>query len=341
MSAAAQVRTASATTKTSSAQRARGRAYLNQASSSRIIVPAYEAKLWAFVSQVECERGDGISKEEGFVIAEGLRLYYVSRGAGVPVVLLHGNAGFTYDYSAVMHSLAERGYRAIAFDRPGHGQSERPGDGIATARIQSGLIHEALRKLEVERPIMVGHSWGGILVLSYALQYETDVSGIVLLAPATYPEEEQFAATKALIEIPGLGDLILRMSSPIIDWEIRRNLERAFSPDEVPAEYLELATAVWNRPGQIKAIVQDEAVFGPTAEELSHRYGEVRAPTVIITGDSDLLVSPQRHAYPLHRAISHSQLIVLPETGHMLPHTRPEAVLDAIGIVSAQASVRG
>jgi pimeloyl-ACP methyl ester carboxylesterase len=256
----------------------------------------------------------------------------------VPVVLLHGNAGFTHDYSAVMHSLAERGYRALAFDRPGHGQSERPWSGLATAEAQSSLIHEALKKLEVERPIMVGHSWGGILTLSYALQYETEISGIALLAPATYPEKEQFAAPKALIEIPGLGDLILRMSKPIIDWEIRRNLERAFSPDEVPEEYLELATAIWNRPEQIKAIVQDEAVFNPTAEELSHRYSEVRVPTVIMTGDSDLLVNPERHAYPLHRAISHSRLIVLSGTGHMLPHTRPEAVLDAIEIVRSQAS---
>lgn len=293
------------------------------------------------MSRVECERSLHISKDEGFVSVEGLRLYYVSHGAGLPVVLLHGNAGFTHDYSAVIDSLAERGYRAIAFDRPGHGQSEREGNGIATALDQSRLIHQALQKLGVERPIMVGHSWGGILILSYALQYETEISGIVLLAPAIYPEEEQFATQKALIEIPGLGDLIIKMSSPIIDWEIRRNLERAFSPDEVPKEYLELATAIWNRPGQIKAIVQDEAVFSPTAEKLSHRYTEVRVPTVIITGDSDLLVNPERHAYPLHRAISHSKLIVLPETGHMLPHTRPEAVLDAIEIVSAQVSSRG
>lgn len=279
-----------------------------------------------------------ISDTGGFVTIEGLRLHYVSRGAGVPVVLLHGNAGFTHDYSAVINFLVERGYRALAFDRPGHGQSERPMQGVTTAWVQSRLIREALRKLEVERPIMVGHSWSGVLVLAHALQYETEISGIVLLAPATYPEEDQFAAPRVLIEIPGLGNLIIRMSSPLIDREIRRNLERAFSPDEVPLEYLELATATWNRPGQIKAIVQDEAVFSPTAEELSRRYSEVRVPIVIVTGDSDLLVSPERHAYPLHRAISHSKLIVLPATGHMLPHIRPETVLEAIEMVRAQSS---
>jgi pimeloyl-ACP methyl ester carboxylesterase len=279
-----------------------------------------------------------ISRDGEFVVVEGLRLHYVSEGTGTPVVLVHGNAGFTHDYSAVMRSLAEHGYRALAFDRPGHGQSERPLDEIATAEVQARLIHEALLKLKVERPIMVGHSWGGVLVLAYALRYEADISAVVLLAPATYPEAEHFDAQRALIKIPGLGDLIIRMSSPLIEREIRRNLERAFSPDEVPSNYLELATAIWNRPGQIKAIVQDESDFSPTALSLSHRYGEIRVPTIIVTGDSDLLVKPELHAFPLHNTIKHSGLIVLNKTGHMLPHTRPEAVLEAVQIVRAQSS---
>jgi pimeloyl-ACP methyl ester carboxylesterase len=272
------------------------------------------------------------------VSVEGLRLHHVSEGAGAPVVLLHGNAGFTHDYSAVMRSLAARGYRALAFDRPGHGQSERPKKELATAAVQARLIRQALLELEVEKPIMVGHSWGGMLVLSYALQYASTISAIVLLAPAVYPEEEQFAAQKALVEIPGLGDLIIRMSSPLIDWEIRRNLARAFSPDETPADYLELATTIWNRAEQIKAILQDEADFSLSATALSRRYDEIQTPTLIITGDSDLLVNPQKHAFPLHGAIARSKLIVLPQTGHMIPQTRPEAVLDALQIVSAECS---
>jgi pimeloyl-ACP methyl ester carboxylesterase len=282
-----------------------------------------------------------ISGNGDFVVVEGLRLHYVSRGTGVPVVLLHGNAGFTHDYSAVMTCLSGHGYRAMAFDRPGHGHSERPEDEIATAEVQARLLHEALLQLGIERPIMVGHSWGGVLVLAYALQYSVEISAVVLLAPATYPEAERFDAQKALIEIPGLGDLIIRMSSPIIEREIRRNLERAFSPDEVPPDYLELATTIWNRPGQVKAIVQDESDFSPTALSLSHHYGEIRVPTIIVTGDSDMLVNPEIHAFPLHKTIKHSRLIVLSDTGHMLPHTRPEAVLEAIQLVNAQASLIG
>ncbi|HKC63607.1 MAG TPA: alpha/beta hydrolase [Pyrinomonadaceae bacterium] len=285
------------------------------------------------------EQSFRISDAGKFVTIEGLRLHYVSLGSGSAVVLLHGNAGFTHDFSRVLPAIAERGYRAIAFDRPGHGQSERPSNGLATAEFQFKLIRKALRRLKIEKPILVGHSWSAILVLAYALKYEKEISGIVLLAPAAYPEEEQFAAQKALIEIPGLGDLILKVSSPFISREIRQNLERAFSPDEVPADYLELATATWNTPDQIKAIVQDEANYSPAAEELSLRYSEIRTPTVIVTGDSDLEVNPEQHALPLHDAIKHSRLIVLPATGHMIPHTRPDAVIDAVELVRAQSSL--
>ena len=274
------------------------------------------------------------SRKGEFVTVEGVRLHYVSVGRGTPVVLLHGNAGFTHDYSAVMTLLARRGFRALAFDRPGHGRSERPEDGATTADVQARLIRLALLALEVEQPIMVGHSWGGLLILAYALQYRTDTAGLVLLAPAIYPERDEFTTSKTLVGIPGLGNLLIRMSKLFINWEIKRTLDRAFSPDEVPSKYLELATTIWNRPEQVRAIVEDEADFGLSAEGVSSRFGEIRAPTVIVTGDVDHLVKPEVHSFPLHKAIPHSRLVVLPGTGHMLPQTRPEAVLEAIETLS-------
>jgi pimeloyl-ACP methyl ester carboxylesterase len=273
-----------------------------------------------------------------FVSVKGLRLHYVSLGAGRAVMLLHGNAGFAQDFSLVMPALAEKGFRAIAFDRPGHGKSERPVNEEATVALQADLIREALRELRVEKPILVGHSWGALVVLQYALRFPGEVSGLVLLAPAVYPDEEQFGFEKSLIEIPRIGNLILKMSSPFIDKEIRSNLVRAFAPDEVPADYLELATTIWNRPQQIKAVIQDEAIYNPTVKSLSARYDKIQTETIIVTGDSDKEVDPEKHAIPLHWEIAHSELRVLPATGHMIPHTRPRAVLDAIESIKTHIS---
>src|SRR2546423_5348882 len=143
-------------------------------------------------------RGDGADGRQPhtgqFVTVEGVRLHYVSAGAGVPVVLLHGNAGFAHDYAALMRALPAHGFHAIAFDRPGHGFSARPNGKTATVAVQARLLRGALQELGVARPIIVGHSWSGALALAYALDYEPEVAALVLLAPAVYPGPPAYGA---------------------------------------------------------------------------------------------------------------------------------------------------
>jgi hypothetical protein len=95
-----------------------------------------------------------------FVTAGGVRLHYIERGAGRPVVFLHGNGAMTEDLliSGVIDKAAQR-YRAVAFDRPGFGHSERPRGRKWTAAAQASLLPEAFRLLGIDRPIVVGHSW--------------------------------------------------------------------------------------------------------------------------------------------------------------------------------------
>jgi pimeloyl-ACP methyl ester carboxylesterase len=84
------------------------------------------------------------------------------------------------------------------------------------------------------------------------------------------------------------------------------------------------------RPQQFKAFVEEMKVLDQGLRELGSRYSEIRMPTVIVVGDSDQIAKPESHSYPLHRAIPHSELIVLKKAGHELIYTRPDAVLNAI-----------
>src|SRR2546423_11398838 len=102
-----------------------------------------------------------------FVEVEGVRLHYVARGEGRPVVLLHGNTGFAHDFSAVLSSLDPREFQAFAFDRPRHGFSERPAlDGAMPS--QARPIPGALEALGVPRPLVPCPSSGGAPAPSYS-----------------------------------------------------------------------------------------------------------------------------------------------------------------------------
>src|SRR3954470_18376460 len=88
-----------------------------------------------------------------FIEVDGVRLHYLEKGTGSPVVLLPGNQAMADDFEirGGFELVAEK-HRVIAFDRPGFGYSERPRDTVWTPSAQADLIRKALFKLGVENP---------------------------------------------------------------------------------------------------------------------------------------------------------------------------------------------
>src|SRR5689334_14209711 len=121
----------------------------------------------AMVNHAAARRAERKHPPRGrFIEVNGVRLHYSDRGAGKPVVLVHGNAvtGDDYNTSGLAERLLEN-HRVIIFDRPGFGHSQRPHGRMWTAMEQAELLHGALQQLGVERPVVVGHSWGAIVAL--------------------------------------------------------------------------------------------------------------------------------------------------------------------------------
>jgi len=273
-----------------------------------------------------------------FVLAAGVRLHYVSRGSGPPVVFLHSGGGLLLDFVPNLFDLAAHDFQVLAFDRAGLGYSERP-PGTLSLGIQARLLHDALLALNVQRPVLVGHSYGGALALNYTLAFPADVSGIVLLAAPAFAEGlgSQNIGPEAYIPgIPVLGDLIMQtLIIPVGPIMAKSVIERAFSPDapsSAPPGFRESFTALLFRPGHFKANAEEVGGIRTDLAKMQSRYQEISTPTVIVTGDSDRIVNPDLHARPLHRLVPQSKLVVLPGTGHMIPQTRPKAVMEAIHV---------
>jgi pimeloyl-ACP methyl ester carboxylesterase len=123
-----------------------------------------------------------------FLQLDGVRLHYVERGSGPPLVLLHGNGSMIEDFdTSGLIELASNNHRVIAFDRPGFGHTERPRNVVWSQAAQADLIGRALARLGVTRPLVLGHSWGASVAVALALQYPNLVQGLVLVSGYYYP----------------------------------------------------------------------------------------------------------------------------------------------------------
>jgi len=198
------------------------------------------------------------------------------------------------------------------------------------------MLHAALTQLQVERPIIVGHSWGGALALVYALNFPNEISGVALLAPAVYESDDGVSFLSKLPGWPVIGDVLNFLFTPLLGaWLVRTDIAKAFAPDPVPKKYLRHVLNEWTRPKKVKWYSVDDALLNQSLPRFADRYREIRVPVAIVTGDSDQIVPAEQNAERLYQALPHSHLNLLPQTGHQIPFTNPQAVLAAIDHIAA------
>ena len=267
-----------------------------------------------------------------FVTVDGVRLHYIERGEGPPVVLLHGNVvtAEDFDTSGVLDLIAKR-HRVIAFDRPGFGYSDRPHGSAWSAGTQAELIRDAFAVLGINRPIVLGHSWGAAVALALGLNHPDAVKGLVLLSGYYYPTLRADVLFSAPTAIPILGDLLRFSVSPLIGRAMLPLLLKGmFAPLPVPARFTKsFPRGMSVRPGQIRAQSQDGVAMIPVALAMRHRYQELSMPIVIMAGTKDRVVKDSQ-AVRLHEEIPHSILRLIPGVGHMVHYAVPDEVARTI-----------
>jgi pimeloyl-ACP methyl ester carboxylesterase len=277
-----------------------------------------------------------------FLEVDGVRLHYLERGgAGPPVVLLHGNVVSAEDYlwSGVLDRVAARGHRVVALDRPGFGHSARPRGSAWAPATQAALLQSTFARLGLDRPVVVGHSWGTLVALALALDHPDAVGGLVLLSGYYKPTARLDVPLVAPSAVPGLGGVLRHTVSPLLGRALLPlNLKAMFAPLPLPARFRrDFPYGFPVRPGQIRAEAQDAVTMVPAAAALRARYHDLwRVPVTVMAGTEDRIVDVDGHARWFHAvAVPHGELRLVPGAGHMFHHAVPERVAEAIAAVAA------
>ena len=250
------------------------------------------------------------------------------RGA---VLLLHGASGNAADlYVALAGRLAAAGFRVLSADRPGHGWSDRFGgpEGASPA-VQAAALRQAAEALGVTQAVVVVHSLGGLAGLALALDHPDFVRALVLLSPVSHPWPGGVAWFYGLGAHPWLGPPFRRLVTlPAGMLKMREAIASVFAPNAPPRNFIE-ATGVplVLRPLHFRANCEDVAHAEAAVAALSPRYGAIRAPTEVVTGDSDGVVYAHIHSDGLARDIFGARLTTLNGVGHSPHHVAPERIV--------------
>jgi pimeloyl-ACP methyl ester carboxylesterase len=151
-------------------------------------------------------------------------------GSGQPVVLLHGLASNARIWDGVASRLAGAGLRVVALDQRGHGSSDQPGDGYDFGSVGRDLA-AALAGLGLERPVLVGHSWGANVALQYAADRPGQVAGLALVDGALVGVAEWAGATRDQARRRMAPP---RFAVPLTDWLARARRFDAGGPGGQP-----------------------------------------------------------------------------------------------------------
>ncbi len=253
-----------------------------------------------------------------------------------PVVLIHGASANLRDMQMSLGEPLSRDRFVVMVDRLGRGYSDRPKGGYALD-VQARYIHEVVKSYGLKNPLIVGQSLGGAVALNYALQYQEEMSGLVLLAPVSHEWPGGIAWYNSASQIPMIGFLLRRLIIPVYgQLAAEDGIEETFLPDAAPEDYYQRSgLALLFRPGDFKSNAADIAHLKQEIIRQQNRYGELQLPVAIMTGTSDTTVSPEIHSKTLVTQIDGATLTLFPDTGHALHHSQTEKIIETVDRLSA------
>jgi pimeloyl-ACP methyl ester carboxylesterase len=264
-----------------------------------------------------------------FVDLAGARLYYYaagSRGAGEPVVFLHGFGTSGHLWSDVV-SLMPAGHRLVVVDLLGHGRSDPPAGRPLTLRAHGERVVALLDALGIGVACVVGHGLGGGIAQTLAVDAPARLSRLALVNSIAFHDWPTRDVKVARATLP----LTRHLPPAWLLSMVRSELERGFADPHRATHALDKFGRPFASLEGREALRQHIAALDAgESRALGARLAEVSAPTSVIWGDDDPFLSPA-FGRRLAAAIPGASFQSVAGARHFTPEDAPRQVADAIG----------
>jgi haloalkane dehalogenase len=235
-------------------------------------------------------------------------------------LLLHGYPNSSYLWKDVLPAVAEAGFRAIAPDFAGFGDSPPIAGDAGTWADHMQALDDFVAEHDLAPVALVTHDWGGLIGLRWACDRPYCVRALVIMSTGFFPDGEWHGLAEGL-RTPGQGEQIvgsldrdaftglLRSASPNVTDEALDEYWKGFADDERRAAHLALY-----RSGNFEELAPYEG-----------KLAELNVPTLLLWGGQDAF-APVGGAHRFKQEIPHAELVVLEDAGHFLQEDDPERV---------------
>ena len=284
------------------------------------------------------------SIEEGYIETGNALIYYKLIGEGKPLIILHGGPGASHDYLLPWLLPLARTNQLVFIDERGSGRSERLADPHEYTVENMVADVEAVRQaLDFDQIDLLGHSYGGVLAQAYALKYQEHLAHLVLAStfPSTKMMNEVLAHERAQMPADKLARMQQLEQAGLFDhgapWEKGRYTEEYevlawgwgyfpfmfgahpdtnYDPKENAPTNWELYREMWGSHGEFVIDGNLQTV------EYVDQLPTLHVPTLILAGDHD--ECDPSLARLMHEKIEGSELVILPNAGHLAFEDQPE-----------------
>jgi pimeloyl-ACP methyl ester carboxylesterase len=270
------------------------------------------------------------------IIANGIRIHYVTQGEGPLVVLLHGFPQFWYCWRHQIGFLAELGYTVVAPDLRGYNDTDKPRSGYDVPTLLGDIVG-LIKGLGQEKAIIVGHDWGGALAWTFAMRYPHMTQRLIVLnAPHPWALRRELRTLKQLckswyvfaFQIPWLPEALLSYHHAAMIGRAIYNI--AVQKSAFPPYVLTQYQVAMSKPGAMTAALN---YYRATARRGGYGYKGTGAssqttidtPTLLIWGEQDVALDIDL-TKDLEQWVHNIEIRRIPDSGHWVQEEKPDAV---------------